>query len=415
MSGRKSTCRVKSAALFLALATLGPIMTACSGGKPVEMPTTTFTLDTAVTSTPAAVGTTTPTPTASEPVKIGAITSWSGPVAMAGFLADQVIKVVEKQIKDTGGILGGREVRFVKYDNASSVAEAVGGARKLFYDDKVSALVFGGTTGTEIAAVADAAEELKILFVAFGYGPWLASKKYTVSPGIGREEIVQQWFSLTSKVLKAETVAFLAADLSDNRIRVETTRQRLEAAGIKTVFEQYTPADTTDYMSYLTKLKFVNPDVIILENTSPEFNITIAKQITELGGLSDAKVLALSGAESAVNLAGADGWYILLPWLTSLDYPGAMKFRNDFKAVHGRLPTATDVYFYNCLWTAIYAIELAGTDTDLASIAQAARSGKLEWETPMGRAHFTAEGSAGLQFTVAHVEGGKLFPVAISE
>ena len=414
MSGRKSSFWIKSVTLFLALTMLGFIVSACSNSKPVEMPTTTFTLDTTALSTPA-VGTTTPTRTASELVKIGAITSWSGPMAMAGLLADQVIKVVEKQIKDMGGILGGREVRFVKYDNSGSVAEAAAGVKKLFYDDKVSALVFGGSTGTEIAAVADAAEEVKILFVGFGYGPWLASKKYTVSPGIGREEIVQQWVSLSSKVLKAETVAFLAADLSDNRTRVEITRQRLEADGIKTVYEQYTPTDTTDYMSYLTKLKFVNPDVLILENTSPEFNITIAKQITELGGLGDIKVLALSGAESAASLPGADGWYVLLPWLASLDYPGAMKFRNDFKAVHGRLPTATDVYFYNCLWTAIYAIELAGTDTDLVSIAQAARSGKLEWDTPMGRARFSATGSAGLQFTVAHVEGGKLFPVKMSE
>jgi len=387
---------------------------ACSSGKPEEMPTTAFTLDTAATPTPAAVGTTTPTPTASEPVKIGAITSWSGPVAMAGLLADQIIKLVEKQVKDMGGTLGGREARIVRYDNSSSVAQAVAGAKKLYYDDKVSALVFGGTTGTEIEAVANTAEDLKILFVAFGYGPWLASKKYTISPGIGREEIVQQWVGLTSKMLKARTVAFLAADLSDNRARVEITRQRLESIGIKTVFEQYTPAETTDYTSYLTKLKFVKPEVLVLENTNPGFSVTVAKQITELGGLGDTKVLALS-AESAASLPGADGWYVLLPWLASLDYPGAVKFRNDFKAMYGRLPSSTDVYFYNCLWTAIYAIELAGTDTDLVTIAQAARSGKLEWDTPMGRAHFTAEGSAGLQFTVAHVEGGKLFPVTISE
>jgi len=334
---------------------------------------------------------------------------------MAGILADQIIKVVEKQIKDMGGILGGRDVRFVKYDNRGSVAEAVAGARKLVYDDKVAALVFGGVSGTEIEAVANAAEELKILFVAFGYGPWLPSKKFSVSPGIGREEIVQQWVSLTSQVLKARTVAFLAADLADNRTRVEMTKQRLEAAGIRTVYEQYVSVETTDYMPYLTKLKFVKPEVLILEHTSPEFNITIAKQIMELGGWGDIKVLALSGAESAVKLSGAEGWYILLPWIPSLEYPGAVKFRNDFQAMYGRLPTATDVYFYNCMWTAVYAIELAGTDTDLVSIAQAARSGKLEWETPMGRARFTSGGTAGLQFSIAHVEGGKLVHVIIPE
>ena len=45
----------------------------------------------------------------------------------------------------------------------------------------------------------------------------------------------------------------------------------------------------------------------------------------------------------------------------------------------GRLPSSNQVYFYDSLWTAIYAIELAGTDTDLVAIGRVARSGNLEW------------------------------------
>ncbi len=407
MAFRCNRSRTKSMTLFLLLALLLSFMGACSS----ESENTQITAETLMAYTPSVENQNTTTPIPTDPVKIGAITSWSGPVAMAGLLADQVIKVVEKQLKDDGGILGGRSVKLVRYDNSGSVAEAVAGASKLFYNDKVAALVFGGTTGTEISAVADAAEELKILFVAFGYGPWLPSKTYTVSPGIGREEIVQQWVKLTKNYLKAETVAFLAADLADNRARVETTRQRLEDLGVKTVYEQYTPADTTDYMSYLTSLKYVKPAVLILENTSPEFSVTIAKQISELGGLGDTKVIALSGAESAINMPGAEGWYVLVPWLSGLDFPGATKFSNDFVAVHGKNPSATHVYFYNCLWTAIYAIELAGNDSNRTDIAQVARSGRLEWETPMGLARFNGDGSAGLQYAIACIKSKKMVPI----
>ena len=65
------------------------------------------------------------------------------------------------------------------------------------------------------------------------------------------------------------------------------------------------------------------------------------------------------------------------------------------------------MYYYYCLWTAIEAIKLAGTD-DPVVIAQAARSGNLEVETPMGLAHFGSTGESDLHLTLVEIEeGGK--------
>jgi hypothetical protein len=155
--------------------------------------------------------------------------------------------------------------------------------------------------------------------------------------------------------------------------------------------------------------------VLILEEGSNEANLTVAKQIMELGGWGNIKVLTLPGGEAAVRLPGADGWYILVLWLPGLSYIGAVKFEQDYQVMYGRLPSSNHVYFYNPLWTAIYASELAGTDTDLVKIAQAARSDKLEWDTPMGRAHFMPDGLSGLTMSVAHVEAGKLVQFQIPQ
>jgi hypothetical protein len=100
-------------------------------------------------------------------------------------------------------------------------------------------------------------------------------------------------------------------------------------------------------------------------------------------------------------------------WTSGLDYPGAVKFENDFKAMHNKLPSPTQVYYYNSMWTAIKAIELAGTDTDRVKIAEVARSGKLEWDSPMGRAHFTTEGTSGLSPVLTHIENKELVRVTI--
>ena len=409
----------KFVALALVLVLIVPILAACGGGEEeTASPTPVATSTPLLTATPTVTPTASPTPTPipSGPVKIGAITSWSGPGAASGVgLADPIINLVEKQVKDMGGILGGRELKVIRYDNRASVAEAIAGAKKLVDDDKVSALVYGGVSGTESEAVAGAAEKLEILYACYGNVPGLADLKFTLNCTATEENWIDIFVTLADKVLKAKTVAFLATDLADNRHRVQTVKERLKATGANIVYEQYTPIDTTDFTPYLTKIKYENPEVLILEQNNNEANMTVAKQIMELGGWGNAKVLTLPGGEAALRLPGADGWYILVLWLPGLPYPGAVKFEEDYEAMYGRLPSSNHVYFYNPLWTAIYAIEMAGTDTDFVKIAQVARSGKLEWETPMGRAHFTPDGLSGLTMSVARAESGKLVAVTMPE
>lgn len=119
--------------------------------------------------------------------------------------------------------------------------------------------------------------------------------------------------------------------------------------------------------------------------------------------------------ESAKSMPGAQGWYMYVFWLPGMDYPGAVKFYDDYQAMYGRPPNANQVYYYNCFWTAINAIKLAGTDTDRVAIARAARSGNLEWDTPMGRAHFAPDGTSGLRSTMAQVVEGKLVLLTVPD
>src|SRR4030042_2434787 len=96
--------------LFLVILSLCVLLVPACGEEeltPVSTPVSAVTPGT----TPAAALTQTPTPTAipSGPVKIGAIAPWSGPMAMTGLLADPVIKLGGDQVKQMGGILGGRE------------------------------------------------------------------------------------------------------------------------------------------------------------------------------------------------------------------------------------------------------------------------------------------------------------------
>ena len=410
--------------VFIALTLLLLLVPACGGGgeentpAPTPTPIATTATTSAVTLGPTQTPEVTSTPTPAGSVKIGIICAWSGPMAMSGLaLVDPTTKLVEQQVKDMGGILGGRGVEFVKYDSRANVAEAQAGARKLLYQDKVSALAIGGLTGAEVAAVMDFAEENKIFFASIieSLIAKLSDYKFTVNATAATSEIICAEADIAIKVVKPKTVAILRDDTASMLDFAQTCKKLLEAAGINIVYEDRVPLDTVDFLPYLTKIKYEKPDVLMLNISPNQAMLTIAKQIVDLGGWSGIKVIAHPSAESAIRLPGADGWYVTAAWLPGLPQPGAAKFEKDYQAMYGKLPTGNHVYFYNSLWTAIYAIELAGTDADLVKIAQVARSGNLEWDTPMGRAHFTSDGDSGLHYIVGHVEEGKLVPFTLPE
>ena len=401
------------------------ILPACGGGEgkktpaPTVTPIVTATL--AVTPTPTTsinttTGTPTTTPAPNGPVKIGGLNAWSGPMAMSGtYFGDQIIKLVQQQVKDMGGILGGREVEVVRYDERGSTALAQAGVNKLYYDDKVSALVWGGESGTEFDAVADLADQLQILFVALGNVNGLDNLKFTVDATVQSPADWQGPADFINKVLKPKTVAFLASDDAQAHNYVSGLKAMIEAAGANTVYEQYFSPSIADYSPYLTKIKYVKPDVLFMFAGATEAFVSVAKQITDLGGWGDIKVVTTPPGDGAKALPGAQGWYMFALWLPGLNNPGSVKFQNDYQAMFKVAPTSNHVYYYNCLWTAIYAIQLAGTDTDQVAIAQAARSGKLEWDTPMGRAHFAPDGTSGLNVIMTQIQDKKLVQVFIPQ
>jgi ABC-type branched-subunit amino acid transport system substrate-binding protein len=391
------------------------ILPACGRGG--EEKTTTPVVMTTPVPTPTL--TATPTPTPEGPVKIGAIQAWSGPMAMSGMLADQIMALIEEQVKNTGGILGGREIKFVKGDDQGTVAGSSGQARKLILDDKVAILTLGGESAAQFTSASDIAEELKMPFVAFATIDLIETKKYSASL-YDHELVIARIANFIIDVVKPKTVAYLAYDGWDSHEIIDGVevvvgaRDRWKAKGINIVFEQYFPQDTADFSPYLTKIKYLNPDVVVTELNNLGQAITINKQINELGGWGNIKYFAAteaSAAKSAITMPSALGTYVSVLWLPGSDEPGMRVFENAFVQKYNRPPAPDLTYYYNCFWTAIKAIELAGTD-DPEKVAEALRSGNLEWDSAWGPMRIETNGIGDVKGTVAQVqEGGKLVKV----
>jgi len=408
----------KFIALALAVVLILPILAACGKEKenaPTPLPTSTAT----PTATPTAAPTATPTPAPSGPVKIGAIIAWSGPIAMSGMLVDQVIPLVEEQVKNMGGILGGREVKFIRGDDRGTVADAAGQARNLALDDKVTILTLGGESAAQFTAVADVADELQVPYVAMSVIYGVAAKKYCAYL-YGFEAVHSRIASFIADVLKPKTVAFLLYDAEDSHTMlggaegVSGVRDRLKAKGIDIIYEQFFPQGTADFTPYLTKIKYLNPDLMVSWLNDNSQAVTINKQIMELGGWGGMKYFSSTepgAAKAAVTMPSAVGTYTSALWLPGSDEPGMKAFEYAFTQKYGRLPDPTLTYFYNDFWTAIKAIELAGTD-DPGKVAQALRSGNLEWDSAWGPLSIATDGIGQVSMMVVQVqEGGKLVKV----
>jgi len=392
----------------MALSLLVLLLPACGEkGEKTSAPTTTT------------MATPTPMTTPAGPMKIGAIGPWSGPMAMSGVLADQAIALVEWQVTNMGGILGGREVKFIRGDDRGMVAESAGQAKKLILDDKVTILTLGGVSAAQFTAVADVAEELKVPYVGLAAIFGVEAMNYSACL-YSVEGMIDRTTSFVTDVVKPKTVAYLLYDVEDSRVLLDGmegvvgARDRLKAKGIDIVYEQYYSQDTMDFSPYLAKIKYLKPDLLVTLLNGAGQVITINKQIMELGGWGSTKYFCATEQgtnKTAINMPAAVGTYTAVLWLPGSDDPGMKAFEDAFKQKYGQLPAPELTYYYNCFWTAIKAIEMAGTD-DPVKVAQALRSGNLEWDSAWGRLRIAPDGNGEITAMVAQIqEGGKLVKV----
>jgi len=87
----------------------------------------------------------------SEPIKVGAILSLTGPYAALGTAEKNALDLEVKRINDAGGV-DGRQLEVIIEDDATDESKAVTAATKLIEQDKVVAILGATGTGQSMAA-----------------------------------------------------------------------------------------------------------------------------------------------------------------------------------------------------------------------------------------------------------------------
>lgn len=229
-----------------------------------------FILSACASNSSSTTGTTQPT----TPIKIGVSLSLSGDFSADGLAFQQGYKLWAATVNKNGGILG-RQVQLDIVSDASSTTQVVTNYQKLITVDKCD-LVFGPFSSLLTKPASVIANRYGYAFIeGAGGGPSVFTQGlhnlFDVSAPVANLLVsFTQYIKSLPASERPTTAAYATQDDPFTQPQVDTAKQYLEQAGIKTVSYQVYPAETTDYTPIAQKMIASNAQIIITGTLLPD-------------------------------------------------------------------------------------------------------------------------------------------------
>jgi branched-chain amino acid transport system substrate-binding protein len=217
----------------------------------------------------------------SNPIKIGAIFSVTGPASFLGAPEARTVRMLIDQINAQGG-LNGQKLELVLKDSGGVSEKAVSFAKQLIEEDKVLAII-GPSTSGETLAIKALCEENKMVLVS------CAAAEAIVNP------VARYVFKVPQK--DSQAVIWIYRTMKDKgitRIAVLTGNDgfgkggkgQLEALapeyGLSIVANEVYDVKATDFSDVVAKVKAANPQAVVNWTVAPAQSI-VPKNMKQLG------------------------------------------------------------------------------------------------------------------------------------
>ena len=303
---------------------------------------------------------------ASDKVVIGDIDDMSG--LYADVNGPKAVESIKMAIEDFGGKALGNPIEIKTFDHQNK--PALGGQKfKEFADtDGVTVVLGGSNTGVSLAMAA-AANEKKIPFIAIGAaGASLTGKDcnlYTIHYAYDTTALGN---GTASAILKegGKSWFFLTADYAFGTQLQQSAERVVNAGGGKVLGAVRVPLATSDFSSYLLQAQNSGAQVLGLANAGGDF-VNSLKAANEFGiskTMKPAALLAFISDIHALGLETAQGLYLTAAWYWDLD-DKSRAFGKRFLDKTGVEPTFNQAAYYSATMTYLNAVKAAGTtDSD---------------------------------------------------
>ncbi len=325
---------------------------------------------------------------AQQTIKVGAVFSLTGKLALLGLPSANAVKLAVKEINDAGGITVRNEkvkIDLLLKDDRGIPAEAVAAAVELITKNNVK-FIFGPIGSVVGMPVVEITRKERVMqFTPLTQvGPLMGQPGYeylfqTYNWEFGPQGRVNTYAPFIAKIARQEgvkSVAFLDSTDDYSQSILDAYVPKVKELGLNVLaVERYDRAGTTDFYPQLNKLKGLKPDALIWGYTD-ESGKLIIRQALEVGLTK--KFFTSQGPSEIPALSYKDDiefyTWVIGTRSPSSDDPKVKAFVQRYKAWMGQEPGPSGIWcftFYDPLHMFVKAVEKAGTTSDLDKIRQA--------------------------------------------
>lgn len=350
---------------------------------------------------------------ATDPVKIGSVM----PVSMT--FSEQSRRGMELKVKElnaAGGILGGRKIELITYDDQNKPEEAAAATERLISRDKVS-VILGSITTPGTAAVLAVTKRYRKMHISASAKSETLRENGHANAFFTNTTVSQdatKYNEFIANDLKLKRVAMLAELTDYGEGAIAQLKKSWSTPGSPQIvtIERINPKDT-DHAAMLTKVKAMNPDGLYICLVGADIFANLLRQIDELGvpgtKLPGPGVMALPVVKAAGR--SVEGVIFGDFYANNLANPENKAFVAAFSTAYGYPPEKMELLGYEAVEVAAGAVAAAGPNGGNNEIAAATRDG--EWDTPRGKWRFAKYGAsfqAPASFVLLTVKNGEIIP-----
>lgn len=335
---------------------------------------------------------------------VGVVSFLTGSGAAYGEAIQGGLKLAQEEINAKGDV----KINLIFEDSAGKQDQALTAAQKLINSDNVTAII-GPTLSTEMNVVGPEADLSGVPIIG-------TSTTAEGIPQIGDyvfRNSIPEALAIPASMQQAidkydvKKVAILYGnDDVFTKSGYDTMKKTAEEMGLEVLTTETFQKGQSDYNAQLTKIKNLNPDLILASALYNE-GAVIMDQARKMG--IDVPFVGGNGFNSpeVINIAGesSNGLIVATPWYSEKEDEKVQEFVTKFEEEHGHVPDQFAAQAYDALYILADALKNAGS-SDRDAVRDALAKTK-DFEGILGNFSFDEEGDVLMDPTVLVIEGEK--------
>lgn len=349
---------------------------------------------------------------AKPPVRIAAINPLSGAGAFDGQLALEGMQAMVAIINAQGGVLGGRPLELLTYDDKGTPEEGVSAAKRAMEQDKVDLLV-GGWFSAVALGQKEVTRDKIIHIVTSSQHPKVTEEghKWLFRLNATSTMMSERYSKFICEHIKPKSVAFITISDDYGRLEYENYARLLSACGIQIKGNEYYNRTDNEFTTALTKIKSMGADAVYVSAINTSQGASIYRQLKQVGHRGSVIASAGNMNPKLVELSGAsiEGVYSVSLFAPDSQRPMARKWMAQYTQMFKNEPSFIGALGAQSIELLAAAINKAGDPRNYAKIATVLRAQK--WDTLLGEVGFDDKGQAAQAIYLVQVKDKKIIGI----